>query len=125
MIQNLHGKKDTGKYRILIVGGVAGGASCAARARRLSEEADIDITQSIFLDVREPDEFEKGHVAGAISIPLGALRQRIPELPRDSEILSYCGVGQRSHYATRILRLNKFKARNVSGGFTSYKMQKT
>lgn len=91
----------------------------------LAHWSDIDVTQSILLDVREPDEFGEGHVAGAINIPLGTLRQRISELPHDSEILLYCSAGQRSHYATRILRLNQFKARNISGGFTSYKAQKT
>jgi rhodanese-related sulfurtransferase len=91
----------------------------------LAHWSDIDVTQSTLLDVREPDEFREGHAAGAINIPLGTLRQRISELPRDSEILLYCSVGHRSYYATRILRLNQFKARNVSGGFTSYKAQKT
>jgi rhodanese-related sulfurtransferase len=90
----------------------------------LAHWPDIDITQSTLLDVREPDEFRDGHAAGAINIPLGTLRQRISELPRNSEILPYCGVGHRSHYACRILRLNHFKSRNISGGFTSYKAQK-
>jgi NADPH-dependent 2,4-dienoyl-CoA reductase/sulfur reductase-like enzyme/rhodanese-related sulfurtransferase len=91
----------------------------------LAHWSDIDVTQSTLLDVREPDEFGEGHAAGAINIPLGTLRQRISELPRDSEILLYCSVGHRSYYATRILHLNQFQARNVSGGFTSYKAQKT
>src|SRR4030043_251202 len=41
MKNGVEGKHSLGKPRILIVGGVAGGASCAARARRLSEEAEI------------------------------------------------------------------------------------
>ena len=41
MDNNLEGKRRSGEPRILIVGGVAGGASCAARARRLSEKAEI------------------------------------------------------------------------------------
>ncbi|MFC2044075.1 FAD-dependent oxidoreductase [Chloroflexota bacterium] len=91
----------------------------------LAHWPDIDVTQSTLLDVREPNEFREGHVAGAINIPLGTLRQRISELPHDNEILSYCNVGKRSYYATRILRLNQFKARNISGGFTSYNAYKT
>jgi len=90
----------------------------------LAHWPDIDITQSTLLDVREPDEFRDGRVAGAINIPLGTLRQRISELPRNSEMLPYCRVGHRSHYACRILGLNQFKVRNISGGFTSYKAQK-
>jgi len=100
----------------------------AANARRgdspVSHWPDIDVTRSTLLDVREPDEYAKGHVPGAINIPLGVLRQRMSELSRDSEILTYCTVGQRSYYACRILHLNQFLARNVSGGITSYKTQK-
>ena len=91
----------------------------------LAHWSDIDVTQSMLLDIREPNEFGEGHVVGATNIPLGTLRRRISELPHDSEIVPYCMVGRRSHYATRILRLNQFKARNVSGGFKSYKAQKT
>ncbi|MFC2036205.1 FAD-dependent oxidoreductase [Chloroflexota bacterium] len=86
---------------------------------------DIDVTQSTLLDVREPNEFGEGHAAGAINIPLGTLRQRISELPHDNEILPYCSVGQRSHYATRILRLSQLNARNVSGGFRIYRSHMT
>lgn len=43
MENNLEEKRQSGKPRVLIVGGVAGGASCAARARRLSEKAEIII----------------------------------------------------------------------------------
>jgi len=81
---------------------------------------NIDLAHSILLDVRDPDEFSDGHVEGAINIPVDTLRQRMSELPYDREILTYCGIGQRSYYACCILRLNKFKVRTISGGFTSY-----
>jgi len=45
------------------------------------------------------------------------------ELPHNREILVYCSVGQRSYYASRVLRLNGFRARNVSGGFTNYRAE--
>jgi NADPH-dependent 2,4-dienoyl-CoA reductase/sulfur reductase-like enzyme/rhodanese-related sulfurtransferase len=75
------------------------------------------------LDVREPLEFSSGHVEGAVNIPLPNLRARMNELPRDKEIAVYCGVGQRSYYATRILKQNGFTVKNISGGITSYKQQ--
>jgi len=92
---------------------------------RLAHWPDIDISQSTLLDVRDLDEFEDGHVEGVIHIPLDELRQRISELSRDGEILTYCAVGQRAYYASRILSLNGFKIRNISGGFTSYEAQKS
>jgi NADPH-dependent 2,4-dienoyl-CoA reductase/sulfur reductase-like enzyme/rhodanese-related sulfurtransferase len=75
------------------------------------------------LDVREPLEFNSGHVEGAVNIPLPNLRAGMNELPRDKDIAVYCGVGQRSYYATRILKQNGFSVKNISGGITSFKQQ--
>ena len=74
----------------------------------------------VVLDVREADEYEAGHVPGSIHIPLGDLRGRLEELPRDREIWVNCGVGQRAYYGVRILRLNGFEARNLSGGMRTF-----
>jgi NADPH-dependent 2,4-dienoyl-CoA reductase/sulfur reductase-like enzyme/rhodanese-related sulfurtransferase len=82
-----------------------------------------DMSQYFLLDVREPGEFNSGHISGAINIPLPTLRNRLGELPRDQEIAVYCAVGQRSYYATRILKQNGFLVRNISGGFTSFRHQ--
>jgi NADPH-dependent 2,4-dienoyl-CoA reductase/sulfur reductase-like enzyme/rhodanese-related sulfurtransferase len=83
--------------------------------------ADAKSPQSYVLDVRDLNEFARGHVEGATNIPLNSLRDRMDELPRDREILAYCAVGQRSYYASRALRLRGFPARNISGGITSYR----
>jgi NADPH-dependent 2,4-dienoyl-CoA reductase/sulfur reductase-like enzyme/rhodanese-related sulfurtransferase len=85
---------------------------------------EIKDTQSYLLDVREPIEFKAGHPEGVTNIPLHSLRGRLNELPRDKEILVYCASGLRSYYATRILRLNGFTAKSVSGGMTALKAQK-
>jgi rhodanese-related sulfurtransferase len=42
------------------------------------------------LDVRPADEFESGHIAGAVNIPVGQIRKRLHELPADREIVAYC-----------------------------------
>jgi NADPH-dependent 2,4-dienoyl-CoA reductase/sulfur reductase-like enzyme/rhodanese-related sulfurtransferase len=79
-----------------------------------------DSTEGAFLlDVREPAELAVERVPGALNIPLGQLRKRLGELPRDREILVTCRTGQRSYTATRILLQNGFKARNLSGGVLS------
>ncbi len=72
------------------------------------------------LDVREPGEFAAGHIPGAVHIPLGELRTRWAELPRDKPLAVYCAVGQRAYYATRILRARGLRPRNLAGGFTTY-----
>jgi rhodanese-related sulfurtransferase len=71
------------------------------------------------LDVREPAELAVESAEGAVNIPLGQLRARLGELPRDREILLICRSGQRAYYATRILLENGFKAKNLSGGLLS------
>jgi NADPH-dependent 2,4-dienoyl-CoA reductase/sulfur reductase-like enzyme/rhodanese-related sulfurtransferase len=71
------------------------------------------------LDVREPIELAVESVKNAVNIPLGALRSRLNELPRDQEIHVICRSGQRAYMATRILLQNGFAAKNVSGGMLS------
>ena len=75
--------------------------------------------QGFLLDVREPVELAVEQAPGAVNIPLGQLRARLGELPRDREILVICRSGQRAYYATRLLRQHGFNARNLSGGMLS------
>ena len=44
----------------------------------------------IVLDVRPREEYEKGHIPGALSIPLSQLQSRLAEIPKDREIVAYC-----------------------------------
>jgi len=81
----------------------------------------IKNTNALILDVRNRWEYSSGHVDRALNIPLDELRSRMHELPSEREIWIYCDVGQRSYYAVRALRLNQFKARNLSGGIHTYK----
>ena len=60
------------------------------------------------------------HVPEAVNIPLGELRSRLEELPRDREILVVCRSGQRAYTATRCLIQHGFNARTISGGMLSH-----
>ncbi len=82
---------------------------------------ELERSGAFLLDVREVKEFCKGCVEGAVNIPLGQLRKRMGELPRDREIWVNCGVGQRAYYACRILSQHGFRVRNLSGGYQSYR----
>jgi NADPH-dependent 2,4-dienoyl-CoA reductase/sulfur reductase-like enzyme/rhodanese-related sulfurtransferase len=77
---------------------------------------------AFLLDVREPVELAVESVPGAVNIPMGQLRSRLGELPRDREIHVICRSAQRAYYATRVLLQNGFKARNISGGMLSRAM---
>jgi rhodanese-related sulfurtransferase len=79
---------------------------------------------ALMLDVREPAEFRRGHVEGALHIPLGELRRRMAELPRDREIRTYCHAGQRSYLAARTLMQKGFAVKNMSGGYRSFEQVK-
>jgi len=87
----------------------------------LAHWEDIKNTNAFILDVRNSSEYESGHLDRALNIPLNELRSRMHELPSEREIWTYCTVGQRSYYAARALQLNRFNARNLSGGIHTYK----
>ena len=76
--------------------------------------------RAVLIDVREPFEFAADHLDGAVNIPLGDLRDRLAELPRDRELLVYCAIGERSYTAVRILVQHGFRAGTLSGGYVTY-----
>lgn len=85
-----------------------------------NEINDIIEKGGIVVDVREPIERDMGFIEGTINIPLGDLRTRHSELPKDQTIYVYCQVGLRGYLATRILAQNGFKVKNLDGGFKTY-----
>jgi NADPH-dependent 2,4-dienoyl-CoA reductase/sulfur reductase-like enzyme/rhodanese-related sulfurtransferase len=82
-----------------------------------------DTTDAFLLDVRQPMELVVESVPNAVNIPLGQLRARMGELPRDCEIRVICRSAQRAYYATRILLQNGFNVRNLSGGILARTLQ--
>jgi rhodanese-related sulfurtransferase len=77
---------------------------------------------AFLLDVRQPVELVVESAPGALNIPLGELRSRLGELPRDREIHVICRSAQRAYYATRILLQNGLDARILSGGMLARAM---
>lgn len=70
------------------------------------------------IDVRSPEEFAEGHLNCAKNIPLGQLRGRLSEIPKDVPVYLHCRSSQRSYYATCCLQGNGFKnISNISGSF--------
>lgn len=73
---------------------------------------------SIIIDVREPGEFERGHIKGAINIPLSQIRGRMEEIPKDRPVYLHCRTGQRSYNATLALQNSGFtNVYNITGSF--------
>ena len=79
----------------------------------------------VFLDVRSPAEYEQVRLPGSTLIPLGALRKRMGELPRDQEIVTYCKVSLRGYEAGLILKGAQFeKVRVMDGGIAMWPYEK-
>lgn len=110
------GAKDPVNFAGMIAANVVRGDVQLAEWRNLGSEV------AMIVDVREPHEFKAGTIEGAVNIPLGQLRARMKELPVTQEIWVTCGVGQRAYYACRILAQHGYKARNLSGGFSTYRV---
>ena len=85
---------------------------------RRAEEGSVTV-----LDVRPPEEYEAGHIPGAVNLPLKDLRKRLDELPKGQEIIAYC----RGPYcvlafeAVAELRRKGFKARRLEEGYPEWK----
>ena len=87
-----------------------------------NEAMNADMSRTFLLDVREPSEYGEGDIPNSVNIPLGQLRSRLDEIPRDKEIIVNCQVGLRSYIGVRILMQNGFdNVRNLSGGYKTYK----
>jgi rhodanese-related sulfurtransferase len=57
---------------------------------QLKEKLDAGV-DLVIVDVRSKEDFDEGHIAGAVSIPWEEMATRYTELPRDKEIVTYCG----------------------------------
>ena len=89
-------------------------AELVARAR----EGEV-----LLLDVRPPEEYEKGHIQGALSLPLEEIDRRWKELPRDQELVAYCRGPYciLSDRAIQKLREHEIKVRKLSVGYPEWK----
>jgi molybdopterin/thiamine biosynthesis adenylyltransferase/rhodanese-related sulfurtransferase len=91
----------------------------ASQAREL-----IDSGGPLVLDVREQNEWDEGHIPGAVHVPRGNLESRVERAAPDHSrpVLVYCSVGNRSAFAAKTLaELGYEDVVSLSGGFTDWK----
>ncbi len=87
-----------------------------AQLEELSRKDDV-----LVIDVRAPDEWKRGHLPGAIHIPLAALPDRIQELDASIPIVLHCRGGARSSIATSFLQAHGVAdVSNLRGGYESW-----
>jgi glyoxylase-like metal-dependent hydrolase (beta-lactamase superfamily II)/rhodanese-related sulfurtransferase len=90
------------------------------------EEVGIDAVDAapnaVLLDVREPEEFARGHVQRAVNIPQAELATRLEEIPRDRPILTICQTGMRSLRSAQFLLQQGFDhVSSVAGGTAAWR----
>jgi molybdopterin/thiamine biosynthesis adenylyltransferase/rhodanese-related sulfurtransferase len=98
-----------------------------------SEISEVDATQAreriesgepVVVDVREQDEWDEGHIPGAVHVPRGHLESRIERLAPDAgrPVVVYCSAGNRSAFAAKTLaELGYEDVVSLAGGFTDWK----
>jgi rhodanese-related sulfurtransferase len=100
--------------------GLMSGVSSADVHQMMEDGVDF-----VFLDVRSPAEHKEIRLPGSTLIPLGALRGRIDELPKDKEIIAFCKVSLRGYEAALILKAAGFeKVRVLDGGVVMWPFEK-
>jgi len=73
-------------------------------------------------DVRDKEEYAKGHIPGAVNIYVGELEKRLAEVPSDRPVVSVCSTGNRSGLGASILERGGLKkVHNLMGGMTAWK----
>ena len=92
-------------------------------ALQWNELAGKDPGKTLLLDVRTPEEYRAGHIAGAANMELDSLRENLESLPKDKDIVIYCAIGLRGYLACRLLMQHGFtRVSNLSGGYRTYQM---
>ncbi len=81
-------------------------------------------SNTVFVDCREPNEYNLGRVPGAVFIPRGRLEQDIEaRVPRDSQVIIYCASGNRSALAADTLQVMGYNnVASLAGGFRAWVM---
>jgi rhodanese-related sulfurtransferase/DNA-binding transcriptional ArsR family regulator len=86
--------------------------------------ARAERNEVVIVDVRPAEEFEAGHIPGAVSIPLNELDAKVVQLPRDREIVAYCRgpFCVLAPRAVAILRAHGFHARRLDEGLPEWRL---
>lgn len=90
-------------------------------ASEIEERLAVYQRDCILLDVRESDEYDAGHIPGALNIPLSQLPSRLSELKKDRSIILICLSGGRARAAAKILAGRGCPSKIMTGGMRLWK----
>jgi len=79
----------------------------------------------LIVDIRNPDEYERGHIPGAINVPMVELPRRVDEIDWDDDVVVACPIGQSSIQAARLIGSYEGVAdagdvRSMAGGYHAW-----
>lgn len=80
----------------------------------------LESGEAQLIDVREPYEYEAGHIAGVKHIELEHLAGRAAEIDVEKAVVFHCRVGRRSALATEAFRASGYEAYNMTGGIQAW-----
>ncbi|MGQ9489832.1 MAG: rhodanese-like domain-containing protein [Anaerolineae bacterium] len=109
-------------------GGSAAPAATAIDVRNLPDTVDVATVRAlqgrpdvVLFDVREPYEYQAGHIPGVKLIPMNDVPVRINEIPRDKTVILTCRSGNRSGQVAEFLRKQGFtNVHNMRGGILAW-----
>lgn len=94
-----------------------------------AEELDVmqrEGADFYLVDVREVEEYEEGHIPGAVLFPLAVLQEKMKGMREDRSLVLYCRTGIRSKEGcVRLQRAGFLNARTLRGGFEAWKEMKS
>ena len=87
---------------------------------RIDDDADTQV-----VDIRSPAEFERGHIPGAINIPMPELPRRVDEVEWSDDVVVACPIGQSSIQAARLIGSyegvdDDSSVRSMAGGYDEW-----
>jgi rhodanese-related sulfurtransferase len=87
---------------------------------------DVAKSSPFIVDVRQPDDYNRGFIAGAVNIPLRELAKNLPALPAmDKDIVVVCDTGHRSAIGMAVLQMLGYKkAKSLEGGMQAWQAAK-
>ena len=107
--------KDVANMAALVASNIMAGRF---KQVRVSEVRSLVESGAVIIDVREPNEFANGALKGAVNIPLGEIRTRMDEIPKDVPVYVHCRSSQRSYNAVMALENSGYdNVYNISGSY--------
>jgi rhodanese-related sulfurtransferase len=83
-------------------------------------EKYIGKSNVLIIDIRDKDQYKKGHIPTAINIPYREFEYKKCQLPSDRELILYCDRGNLSLFLARDLSKEGFRVKNIYGGIHAY-----